>query len=103
MQDQLIALLVPLLQPRGLLLGTLPGLGHLLQLCPQHHSGIGSILQSLVQLGRCAHFSGFEGLGVIEPQLNQLRLEILVAGLEGVQLILVLPVELVLFPCNRKK
>ena len=87
-----------LLQPHSFLLGTLPGLGQLLQLSSQYHGGIAGVLQSLVHLGRCISFSGFEGLGMIKPQLNELGLELLVAGLVGTQLLLMLPDELVLLP-----
>jgi hypothetical protein len=103
LQDQLVAFLVLLLQPRGLLLSTLPGLGQLLQLSSQYNGGVAGVLQSLVHLGRCISFSGFEGLGVVKPQLNELRLELLVAGLVGAQLLLMLPDELVFLPCNPEK
>jgi hypothetical protein len=40
---------------------------------------------------------------MIKPQLNELGLELLVAGLVGAQLLLMLPDELVLLPCKPEK
>jgi hypothetical protein len=51
-----------------------------------------------MHLGRCISFSSFESLSMIKPQLDELGLELLVAGLLGAQLLLMLPDELVLLP-----
>jgi hypothetical protein len=40
---------------------------------------------------------------MIKPQLDELGLELLVAGLLGAQLLLMPPDELVLLPCNPEK
>ena len=103
LQDQLVAFFMLLLQPRSSFLSTLPRLGQLLQLRPQHHGGVAGVLQGLLHLGRCVSFSGLEGIGMVKPQLDELGLELPVAGLEGVQLLLVLPDELILLHCNSEQ
>ena len=103
LQDQPIALLLLRLQPCSFFLGSLPGFGQLLQLSLQHHVGVAGIFKSLIHLGRCISFSSFESLSMIKPQLDELGLELLVAGLLGAQLLLMLPDELVLLPCNPEK
>jgi hypothetical protein len=100
LEDQLMAFFALLLQPRDFLLGSLPGLGQLLQLSLQHHGGVASVLQGLVHLSRCVSFSGLESFGMVKTQLDKLGLELLVAGLLGAQLFLMLLDQLLLLPYN---
>jgi hypothetical protein len=103
LEDQLMAFFALLLQPRDFLLGSIPGLGQLLQLSLQHHGGVASVLQSLVHLGRCVSFSGFEDLGMLKTQLDKLGLKLLVAGLLRAQLFLMLLDQLLLLPCKPER
>ena len=65
--------------------------------------GITGVLQRLVQLGRRIRFGSLQCLGVVKTKLDELTLELLVAGPLGAQLLLVLPDKLVLFLWNPER